>query len=409
MHLSQFSHLLKPSETLGISAKAKALRAQGRNVIDFGLGEPDFPTPANIIRAAEHAMAEGYTKYTNPSGIPELRQAIAAKLQRENHLEYTPEEILVSCGAKQALYYLAMVLIDPGDEVLIPGPYWVSYPAQVMMAGGTPVIIPTTADDEFKITGDLLRQYITPKTKGIILNSPCNPTGAVYTPEELHDLVRVLLDTELYIVTDEIYEHILYDGVRQVSIATLHPALRQRTIVVNGFSKSYAMTGWRLGYCAGPRQVIEVCGHLQSQTASNPTSFAQVAGIEALRGPQDSVHHMAQAFAQRRDVVVARLNAIEGITCNTPQGAFYTFPKVEGLFGRRARGQALTSATELSNYLLDEAEVAVVPGEGFGDGRYLRISYACSMAELGRWPGTDSRGSTTFRLTLATYGSIGSV
>lgn len=382
MHLSQFSQLLKPSETLGISAKAKALRAQGRNVIDFGLGEPDFPTPDNIVRAAEHAMAEGYTKYTNPSGILELRQAIAEKLKRENHLDYTPEQIIVSCGAKQALYYLAMVLIDPGDEVLIPGPCWVSYPTQVVMAGGIPIIIPTTADDDFKITGDLLRQYITPKTTGIILNSPCNPTGAVYTPAELADLVRVLRDTSLYIITDEIYEHILYDGVQQVSIAALDPALRERTIIVNGFSKSYAMTGWRLGYCAGPRQVIDVCGYLQSQTASNPTSFAQIAGIEALRGPQDSVHMMAQAFAQRRDVVVARLNAIDGVTCNTPQGAFYTFPKVDGLFGRRAKGQLLTSATDVTNYLLDEAGVAVVPGEAFSDGRYIRISYACSMAEL---------------------------
>jgi aspartate aminotransferase len=275
-----------------------------------------------------------------------------------------------------------MVLIDRGDEVIIPGPCWVSYPTQVIMAGGTPVIIPTTANDDFKITGDLLRQYITPKTTGIILNSPCNPTGAVYTPEELADLVRVLLDTSLYIITDEIYEHILYDGVRQVSIATLEPALRERTIIVNGFSKSYAMTGWRLGYCAGPRQVIDVCGYLQSQTASNPTSFAQVAGIEALRGPQDSVHMMARAFAQRRDVVVARLNAIEGVSCNTPQGAFYIFPKIDALFGRRANGQPLTSATDVTNYFLDEAGVAVVPGEAFGDGRYIRLSYACSTAAL---------------------------
>ena len=382
MKLSQFTRQLKPSETLAISTKAKTLRAQGRNIVDFGLGEPDFATPANIIRAAEHAMAEGFTKYTPPAGLPALRRAIADKLKRENDLDYAPEQIIVSCGAKQALYNVAMVLIDAGDEVLIPGPYWVTYPTQVILAGGTPVIIPTTAADDFKITGDMLRRYLTPKTKGIILNSPCNPTGAVYTPAELEDLARVLLDTNLFIITDEIYEHIIYDGIKQISIATLHPALQARAVVVNGFSKSYAMTGWRLGYCAGPREVIEMCDRLQSQTTSNPTAFVQVAGIEALTGPQDSVHAMAQAFEERRNFVVARLNAIPGITSNTPQGAFYIFPKIAGLFGRHAKGQPLTTSVEVADYLLDEAGVAVVPGDAFGDDHYMRLSYASSMAEL---------------------------
>ena len=382
MKLSQFTRQLKPSETLAISTKAKTLRAQGRNIIDFGLGEPDFATPANIIRAAEHAMAEGFTKYTPPAGLPALRRAIADKLKRENDLDYAPEQIIVSCGAKQALYNVAMVLIDAGDEVLIPGPYWVTYPTQVVLAGGTPVIIPTTAADDFKITGDMLRRYLTPQTKGIILNSPCNPTGAVYTPAELEDLARVLLDTNLFIITDEIYEHIIYDGIKQISIATLHPALQARAVVVNGFSKSYAMTGWRLGYCAGPREVIEMCDRLQSQTTSNPTAFVQVAGIEALTGPQDSVHAMAQAFEERRNFVVARLNAIAGITSNTPHGAFYIFPKIAGLFGRHAKGQPLTTSVEVADYLLDEAGVAVVPGDAFGDDHYMRLSYASSMAEL---------------------------
>jgi aspartate aminotransferase len=382
MQLAQFTRHLKPSETLAISTRAKTLRAQGRDIIDLGLGEPDFATPANIVRAAEHAMAEGFTKYTPPSGLPALRQAVADKLKRENGLDYKPEQVIISVGAKQALYNLIRVLVDPGDEVLIPGPYWVTYPAHVTMAGGTPVIIPTTADDDFKITGALLRQYLTPRTKGLILNSPCNPTGTVYTPEELEDLARVLVDTDLYIISDEIYEHIIYDGLKQISIATLHPALKARTMVVNGFSKSYAMTGWRLGYCAGPQEVIEACGYLQSQTTSNPTSFVQMGGIEALTGPQDSVHAMAQAFEQRRNLVVSRLNAIAGITCNLPGGAFYTFPKIESLLGRSAGGQRLTTSTDVTNYLLEEAGVALVPGEPFGDDRHLRLSYAASTAEL---------------------------
>jgi len=382
MKLSQFTRQLKPSETLAISTKAKTLRAQGRNIIDFGLGEPDFATPSNIIRAAEHAMAEGFTKYTPPAGLPALRQAIADKLKRENDLDYAPEEIIVSCGAKQALYNVAMVLFGAGDEVLIPGPYWVTYPTQVLLAGGTPVIIPTTVADDFKITGDLLRRHLTPKTRGIILNSPCNPTGAVYTPAELEDLARVLLDTDLFIITDEIYEHIIYDGLKQISIATLDPALKARAIVVNGFSKSYAMTGWRLGYCAGPREVIEMCDRLQSQTTSNATAFVQVAGIEALTGPQESVAAMAQAFEQRRNFVVQRLNAIPGITSNTPRGAFYIFPNIAALFGRRAHGKPLTTAAAVADYLLDAAGVAVVPGDAFGDDHYMRISYASSMAEL---------------------------
>ncbi|MGQ4810066.1 Aspartate aminotransferase [Candidatus Entotheonellaceae bacterium PAL068K] len=382
MQLSPFGRKLKPSETLAISTKAKTLQAQGRDVIDFGLGEPDFITPANIIRAAEHAMAEGFTKYTQPSGLPELRQAIVEKLKRENNLEFKPEQIIVSCGAKVSLYNLAMVLVEPGDEVIIPGPYWVSYPTHVEMAGGKPVIIPTTADENFKITGDVLRRYLTPKTTGIILNSPCNPTGAAYIPEELENLASVLLDTDLFIITDEIYEHIVYDGLEQISIATFHPALKERSIVVNGFSKSYAMTGWRLGYCAGPPEVIEACGRLQSQTTSNATTFAQIAAIEALTGPQDSRHAMVWEFEQRRDVVVARLQAMEGVTCTMPQGAFYVFPNIADLLGRTYQGQRLETSMDFAAYLLDAAGVAVIPGEAFGDDSSIRISYATSMAKL---------------------------
>lgn len=382
MKLAQFTRHLKPSETLAISAKAKALRAQGRDVIDFSVGEPDFNTPDNVIQAAEHAMAEGFTKYTQASGLPALRQAIADKLQRENGLHYEADQIIVSCGAKHVLYNLAMVLVDAGDEVIIPGPYWVTYPTQVEMAGGTPVIIPTTAAEGFKITGEVLRRYLTPATKGIILNSPCNPTGAMYTPEELQDLADVLCDTGLYVISDEIYEHMVYDGLRQISIATLSPELKERCIVVNGLSKSFSMTGWRVGYCAGPADVIAACGHLQSQSTSNPTAFAQIAAIEALTGPQDSVHAMAAAFVERRDFVVARLNAIDGISCPTPQGAFYTFPKINGLFGRRVNGRTLSNSVDVIDYLMDAAGVALVPGDAFGADDHARLSYAASMEAL---------------------------
>ena len=382
MKLAQFTRHLKPSETLAISAKAKALRAQGRDVIDFSVGEPDFNTPDNVIKAAEHAMAEGFTKYTQASGLPALRQAIADKLQRENGLHYEADQIIVSCGAKHVLYNLAMVLVDAGDEVIIPGPYWVTYPTQVEMAGGTPVIIPTTAAEGFKITGEVLRRCLTPATKGIILNSPCNPTGAMYTPDELQDLADVLCDTGLYVITDEIYEHMVYDGLQQISIATLSPDLKERCIVVNGLSKSFSMTGWRVGYCAGPADVIAACGHLQSQSTSNPTAFAQMAAIEALTGPQDSVHAMAAAFVERRNFVVARLNAIDGISCPTPQGAFYTFPKISALFGRRANGRTLSNSAEVIDYLLDAAGVAAVPGDAFGADDHMRLSYAASMEAL---------------------------
>lgn len=382
MQLSSFAKILKPSETLAVSTKAKTLRAQGRDVIDFGLGEPDFNTPANVIRAAEHAMAEGYTKYTPPVGLPELRRVIAEKLKRENQLDFTPEQIVVSCGAKHVLYNLAMLLVGPGDEVIIPGPCWVTYPAQVEMAGATPVVIPTTMEADFKITGEVLRRYMTPKTKGLILNSPCNPTGTVYTPEELEDLAQVLLDTEMFIITDEIYERIIFDGVKQISIASLDPALKERSIIVNGFSKTYAMTGWRLGYCAGPADLIEAYGRLQSQTTSNATSFVQVAGIEALTGPQDTVATMVAEFERRRNFVVEQLNAMPGVTCNTPRGAFYVFPKVDALYGKSAQGRTVQTSMDMADYLLDEAGVALVPGDGFCDDRYVRISYATSMELL---------------------------
>lgn len=382
MQLSGLAQFLKPSETLAVSTKAKVLRAQGRDVIDFGLGEPDFNTPDNIIRAATHAMEEGFTKYTPPPGMPELKSAIVDKFKRENDLSYTPDEVVISCGAKHVLYNLARLLVEAGDEVIIPGPCWVTYPAQVEMALATPVIIPTTADDDFKITPEVLRRTITAKTKGIILNSPCNPTGTVYTPEELRALADVLLETDLFIIADEIYEHLVYDGVKQISIVALESRLKDRCVVVNGFSKTYAMTGWRLGYCAGPAELIEMYGRLQSQSTSNATSFVQVAGIEALNGPQESVGVMRREYERRRNFVVQRLNDIEGISCNMPRGAFYVFPRVSDLFGRMANGKPLNASEDVADYLLDVAGVALVPGEGFCDSNYVRISYATSMDGL---------------------------
>ena len=381
MKLAKFTRHLKPSETLAISAKAKALRAQGREVIDFSVGEPDFNTPDNVIKAAEHAMAEGFTKYTQASGLPALRQAIADKLERENALHYEPDQIIVSCGAKHVLYNLAMVLVDPGDEVIVPGPYWVTYPTQVEMAGGVPVIIPTTAEEGFKITGAMLRRHLTPATKGIILNSPCNPTGAVYTPEELQDLAEVLRDTGLYVITDEIYEHMVYDGLRQISIATLSPELKERCIVVNGVSKSFSMTGWRVGYCAGPADVIAACGHLQSQSTSNPTAFAQMGAIEALTGPQESgtrwpLPSQSGGISWSTALMQSTASPVQCLRApSTPS-------EISDLFGRRANGRTLSGSADVVDYLLDEAGVAAVPGDAFGANDHMRLSYAASMEAL---------------------------
>lgn len=382
IRLAQRVSRVKPSATLAVTAKAQAMRDAGHDILGFGAGEPDFDTPEPIKEAAVRALKEGFTKYTPVGGIPDLKVAIAEKFARENGLTYSPEEILVSCGAKHCLYNLFQACLEPGDEVLIPVPYWVSYPDMAYLADATPVFVPPADDGSFKISPEALRAHLTPRSKAVIINSPSNPTGAAYTEEELRALAAVAEEADLLIVSDEIYEHIVYDGFRHVSIAAFSPELKARTMVVNGLSKTFSMTGWRLGYIAGDKEVVAAMTKIQSQSTSNPTSFAQRAAVEALRGPLDAVAEMVAEFDSRRSVMVKGLNAIDGITCSKPQGAFYVFPNVMGIFGRRYKETELKGSLDASAFLLEEAKVAVVPGVAFGDDRCLRLSYATSLANI---------------------------
>lgn len=373
---------IKPSETLAITAKANALRAEGRDVIGFGAGEPDFDTPENIKSAAIRAIEAGFTKYTPVGGTDELKDAIIAKLKRDNALEYKRSQIVVSCGAKHTLYNLAQVLFEDGDEVIIPAPYWVSYPDIVVLAGGTPVMVDTLEKDGFKMKPEQLAAAITARTKAVIINSPSNPTGSAYSPEELKALSAVLLDKEIYVICDDIYEKIIYASFPFENMATAEPKMKDRTIVVNGVSKAYAMTGWRIGYAAGPEQIIAAIIKIQSQNTSNPASISQKAAVEALKGNQDVVAKMASEFRQRRDVIVKLLNEIDGVKCLSPEGAFYVFPNVSGIYGRSFQGKKITNSTELIDYLLDEANVATVPGAAFGNDNHIRLSYATSLKNI---------------------------
>ncbi|HUU27854.1 MAG TPA: pyridoxal phosphate-dependent aminotransferase [archaeon] len=382
MSLSKCISRIEESITLAITAKAKAMKAQGLDVIGMSAGEPDFDTPENIKQAAIKAIKDGVTKYTPTAGTPELRKAVAEKFKKDNGLDYRPEEIIVGCGAKHSVFVAIMALVDEGDEVIIPTPYWVSYPEMVKVAGGTPVILETTSENELKVTAQELKKAITPKTKIFILNSPSNPSGMVYTKKELLSLAEVLRSTKVWVISDEIYEKILYDGAEHHSIAALDKQVFSRTITINGVSKSYSMTGWRIGYAAGPLEVIKGMGKLQSQEISNPCSIAQVATIEALTGPQDSVAMMVKAFDERRRYLVGRLNAMQGISCVNPRGAFYAFPDFSAYYGKKANGRAISGSVEMCNYLLEEMRVAVVPGEGFGADKHLRISYATSMEAI---------------------------
>ncbi len=373
---------IKPSETLAITAKANALRAEGRDVIGFGAGEPDFDTPENIKSAAIRAIEAGFTKYTPVGGTDELKDAIIAKLKRDNALEYKRSQIVVSCGAKHTLYNLAQVLFEAGDEVIIPAPYWVSYPDIVVLAGGTPVIVDTLEKDGFKMKPEQLKAAITARTKAVVINSPSNPTGAAYSPEELKALAAVLLDKEVFVICDDIYEKIMYANFPFENMATAEPKIKDRTIVVNGVSKAYAMTGWRIGYAAGPEQLIAAIIKIQSQNTSNPASISQKAAVEALNGGQGVVEKMVSEFRQRRDVIVTLLNEIDGVKCLSPEGAFYVFPNVSGIYGRSFQGKKITNSTELIDYLLDEANVATVPGAAFGNDSHIRLSYATSLKNI---------------------------
>jgi aspartate aminotransferase len=373
---------LAPSSTLAVQAKAKALRARGVDVISFGAGEPDFDTPARIKDAAVQAMRQGHTKYTEVGGIPELRAAVCTKFKRDNALEYDPADILVSVGAKHTLFNLAVALLDPGDEVLVPSPYWVSYPEQVRLVGAVPVPVATEEATGFDLDPERLRAAVTPRTKVIILNSPNNPTGAVFSRAALESVARLAMERRLWVVSDECYEPMTYEG-RHLSIAQLDPDIKARTVVVNTCSKAYAMTGWRVGFAAGPRVLIRAMTDVQSQVTSNPSSIAQWAAVEALAGPQDEVAKMAAEFDRRRRLIVEGLNTLPGVRCVMPRGAFYAFANVSGLFGRRTPGggRVLASSADVTEFLLDHAQVAVVPGVDFGSDAHVRLSYATS-AEL---------------------------
>ena len=382
MKLSARINSIKPSPTLAITMKANALRAEGRDVIGFGAGEPDFDTPDNVKKAAIQAIEEGFTKYTPVGGIDELKDAIIGKLNRDNKLNYTRAQIVVSCGAKHTLYNLAQVLFEEGDEVIIPSPYWVSYPDIVILTGAKPVILKTNASDGFKIGPGQLEEVINPRTRAVIINSPSNPTGAVYTQAELVELAEVFVKKDVLAISDDIYEKILYDGISFANMATVNADMKERTVVVNGVSKSHAMTGWRIGYAAGPVEIIAAATKLQSQNTSNPTSIAQKAAVEALNGDQAIVEAMVKEFEKRRNVMVDRLIAIPGITCMTPQGAFYVFPEIAGLLGRKYGGKVLATSSDVAAWLLDEANVAVIPGGEFGHDDHIRLSYATSMANI---------------------------
>ena len=373
---------IKPSETLAITAKANALKAEGRDVIGFGAGEPDFDTPANIKQAAIKAIEAGFTKYTPVGGTDELKDAIINKLKRDNSLDYKRSQIVVSCGAKHSLYNLAQALFETGDEVIIPAPYWVSYPDIVVLAGGTPVILNTLEKDGFKINPQQLKAAITTNTRALIINGPSNPTGTAYSPEELKAIASVLINEDILIITDDIYEKILYTKYPFANIASVESKLKDRTIVVNGVSKAYAMTGWRIGYAAGPEEIIAAVSKIQSQNTSNPTSISQKASVEALNGDQSVVAMMVSEFQKRRDVIVAALNDIPNVKCLLPEGAFYVFPNVSGVYGRSYKGKKITGSTELIDYLLDEANVATVPGVAFGSDDHIRLSYATSLKNI---------------------------
>lgn len=380
--LSHRVTLIKPSPTLAITAKANAMKAEGIDVVGFGAGEPDMDTPDHIKAAAIDAIRAGFTKYTPTGGIPDLKQAIIAKLKRDSGIEYKPTEILVTVGGKHAFYNLAQSIFQEGDEVIIPAPYWVSYPPMVTLAGATPVILESNEKAGFKITPDQVRRAVTTRTKAIVICSPSNPTGAGYTKEELARLGEVIVEKDIFVLSDEIYEKIVYDGFESVSIASLTPELKRRTFVLNAVSKTYSMTGWRIGYAAGNAEVIAAMNRVQDQSTSNPTSIAQKAAVAALNGPQECVSRMVVEFEKRRKVIVDGLNGIEGISCYRPQGAFYVFPNVSALYGRMYEGKPITGSNALTEYLLDTARVAVVPGEGFGADDYIRLSYATSMENI---------------------------
>jgi aspartate aminotransferase len=375
---------IKPSATIAVTDKARELKAAGRDIIALGAGEPDFDTPDNIKEAAIRAIRDGKTKYTAIDGMPELKAAVAAKFKRENGLDYKTDEITVGTGGKQVLFNALMATLNPGDEVIVPAPYWVSYPEIVALAGATPVIVATTAASGFKLGADALAKAITPKTKWLILNSPSNPSGAAYSHDELKALTDVLVKHEqVWVLTDDMYEHIVYDGFKFATPAAVEPGLKVRTLTLNGVSKAYSMTGWRIGYAGGPSMLIKAMAKLQSQSTTNPSSISQWAALEALTGPQDFIPKNAEIFRQRRDLIMSLVNQAKGLSCTRPEGAFYVFPSCEGAIGKTsAGGRKIGNDQEFVTALLEEEGVAVVQGSAFGLAPFFRISYATSNETL---------------------------
>ena len=382
MKISRRAASIQPSPTLAITARAKALVAQGVDVVSFGAGEPDFDTPAHVKRAAIEAIEAGFSRYTATPGIPELRRAIAAKHQRENGLAYEEGQIIATVGAKHALFTALQALVDEGDEVIIPAPYWVSYPDMVKLAGGTPVIVETTVEEGFVPSAEAIKARLTDRTVAVILNSPSNPTGAVWSREALAEIARVLEGHPCAVISDDIYEHLIYTGQPFANILNVAPQLADRTLVVNGLSKSFAMTGWRIGWAAGPRTFIAAMQKIQDQSTSNLTSFVQKAAIAALTGGNECVERMREKFDERRRYVQARLNAIPGVACPPIGGAFYAFPDVRGLCARSYEGVPVADDMHLAEILLDHFRVAVVPGTPFGAPGFMRLSFATSMEQL---------------------------
>ncbi len=382
MKLSNSVQQLSPSLTLKISAKAKAMKKEGIPVIDFSVGEPDFFTPDNIKVAGIQAIAENYTRYTQSDGIPELKQAIINRLKIDDNLDYTPKEIIVSTGAKTSIYLALAASVDPGDEVIVPSPYWVSYPEQVKLLGAVPVCVTMKESDNFLLTADSLERAITPRTKAILLNNPSNPTGSAYTEAQLKPVLEVAHRHGVFVIADEIYSKITYPGYQFKRVVTVMPEIRNNAVIIDGASKAYSMTGWRIGYTAGPENVIEAMKRIQGHLTSNPVSISQRAAVVAFEGDQSFLEKRNLEFQTRRDYLVREFNSIPGFKTNIPQGAFYLFPNVSALFKKSFKGKPITSSLELCDYLLEQAHVALVPGEGFGSPDNLRISFATSMDNI---------------------------
>ena len=382
--ISDKSKQVTPSSTLALTAKINAMVADGLDVVKFGAGEPDFDTPDHIKSAAVEALNQGFTKYTPVAGITELREAIVDKFERDNGLSYEANQVIVSCGAKHTIYNILQAICNPGDEIIFAAPYWVSYIEMVKLADATPIVINTTPDQNFALTPDQIKSAVTEKTKAIIICSPSNPTGTTYSTESLQMIAELAVEHQFYLISDEIYEALLYDGAKHRSLASFGDAVKSLTFVVNGVSKAYSMTGWRIGYTAGPEDAIKAMSKIQSHSTSNPTSIAQKAALAAINGSQEPVVEMVKAFQKRRDLICQRLDDIDGVEYVRPQGAFYIFPDFSHHYGRTINGHSINSSQELATYFLDEAKVGAVPGDGFGADNHMRFSFATSEIEINR-------------------------